>query len=84
MTYELLILPILYISKFTKMVYIPVSETTDPADIYDSTPSDVDYADNHPFRRVASIRRVGVRAPPLSLQEEINLENIIQYSTTMT
>ncbi|XP_045596272.2 protein O-linked-mannose beta-1,2-N-acetylglucosaminyltransferase 1 [Procambarus clarkii] len=57
----------------------PFCMTKDAEKIYRVTQEDVDYADNHPFRRIPSTQHVALRAPPLSLSDELNLTNLLHY-----
>ncbi|XP_071518844.1 protein O-linked-mannose beta-1,2-N-acetylglucosaminyltransferase 1-like [Panulirus ornatus] len=58
----------------------PFCLTNNPADIYNATREDVQYADDHPFRKMSLTMHVAMRVPPLSLADEINLTNLVHYS----
>lgn len=75
----------LYVSSLLQFFFIlyklciPSSMTKNPMDIYNVTQEDVQYAYNHPFRKVYINLHVALRVPPLSLADEINLTNLVDH-----
>nr|XP_053634676.1 protein O-linked-mannose beta-1,2-N-acetylglucosaminyltransferase 1-like [Cherax quadricarinatus] len=58
----------------------PFCITREAGNIYSVSLKDVDFADNHPFRKIPTNEHVALRMPPLSLSDELNLTNLIHYT----
>lgn len=57
----------------------PISHPQDPADIYNATKEDVNYAISHPFRIRPNPVRIAVRTRPHSPSDEFELTNLEMY-----
>ncbi|KAK7028027.1 hypothetical protein SK128_014100 [Halocaridina rubra] len=62
----------------------PFCLTKNQEDIYDATPKDVAYANQHPFRSTHIVSYSSRRVPPLSFTELVTLNNVLQYKSVMT
>ncbi|XP_042888583.1 protein O-linked-mannose beta-1,2-N-acetylglucosaminyltransferase 1-like isoform X2 [Penaeus japonicus] len=58
----------------------PFCFTRDQKDLYRPSPDDVIYANQYPFLKEAIVSQFALRVPPLSFEDQVNLENLEIYS----